>query len=48
MALPLSLVGGVMVYLTTSNLGNALVATGIGFAIGFAIYLVSASGRRRE
>ena len=48
LALSLSLIGGVIVFIMTSNLGNALVATGIGFAIGFAIYLVNAAERRRE
>lgn len=45
-ALPLSLLGGGMVYLMTQSLGNALTATAAGLLLGLAIFVLNALASR--
>lgn len=47
-ALPLSLVGGLAVFLMTQNIGNALTAMIFGLVIGAVIFGLSALGGRKN
>lgn len=47
-ALPLSLVGGLAVFLMTQNIGNALTAMVFGLVIGAVIFGLSALGGRKN
>lgn len=47
-ALPLSLIGGLTVFLMTQNIGNALTAMVFGLVIGAVIFGLSALGGRKN